>query len=138
MTGYVFVFGRGAVSWASKRQPTVALSTTEAEYMALSAAVKEGMWLRRLIEELGMEKDGPLQINVDNQSCIALAKNPEYHARTKHIDVQHHFSREKVEEGVVELSYCSTNKMVADVLTKALPKEKHVWCATKMGLHSDA
>ena len=73
-------------------------------------------------------------INVDNQSCIALAKNPEFHARSKHIDIQYHFIREKVEEGMVHLEYCPTQKMVADILTKAIPSEKHTWCAEAMGV----
>jgi hypothetical protein len=133
-TGYVFKVGVGAVSWASKRQPTVALSTTEAEYMALSAAAREAVWMQRLFMELRFDAADSITINVDNQSCISLAKNPSFHARTKHIDIRHHFVREKVESGVVDLVFCPTKEMVADVLTKALPKEQHDWCARNMGL----
>jgi hypothetical protein len=122
------------VSWASKRQPTVALSTTEAEYMALSAAAREAVWMQRLFMELRFDAADSITINVDNQSCISLAKNPSFHARTKHIDIRHHFVREKVESGVVDLVFCPTKEMVADVLTKALPKEQHDWCARNMGL----
>ena len=103
--------------------------------MALAAAVKEGIWLRQLMKDLGWKVEKAIPVLVDNQSCIALAKNPEYHARTKHIDIQHHFTREKVAEGLFDLVYCPTKEMVADAFTKPLPKEKHFWCAEKMGLH---
>ena len=136
-TGYVFSIAGGAVSWSSKKQPTVALSTTEAEYMALTQATKEGIWIRRLLEEIGIGSDllsGPTIIRTDNQGSIALAKNPIYHARTKHIDIRYHFIREKVEDGEVELSFCRTDDMTADVLTKGLSKEKHWRFSEGMGL----
>lgn len=135
ISGFCFLLGAGAVSWSSKKQTSVALSSTEAEYMALTQASKEAIWIRRLLLELG-QPDEPVLINVDNQSCMALAKNPEFHARSKHIDIQYHFIREKVEGGIVKLEFCPTQKMVADVLTKAIPSEKHTWCAEAMGVKS--
>ena len=123
--GYVFFLGQGAISWSSKRQPTIALSTTEAEYMAASQSVKEAIWFRELMADVGCVQERATMIICDNQGCIALAKNPKHHSRTKHIDVQHHFIREKVEEEVIELRYCPTQEMVADVLTKALTRDKH-------------
>ena len=123
-SAYVFKIGKGTISWASKKQETVALSTTEAEYMAMARAVCEGIWLQRLLEELG-HKIPKIIIFGDNQSSIALSKNPQYHPRTKHIDIKHHFIREKVEEGSVEIKYISTEKMVADLLTKAHGRVKH-------------
>jgi KUP system potassium uptake protein len=102
--------------------------------MALCAATKEAICLQRLLNELRASSINKININVDNQSCIALSKNPEFHARTKHIDIQHHFVREKVACGAVDLSYCPTERMVADVFTKPLPKEKHVWCMKRLGL----
>ena len=123
--GYVFFLGQGAISWSSKRQPTIALSTTEAEYMAASQSVKEAIWFRELMADVGCVQERATMIICDNQGCIALAKNPKHHSRTKHIDVQHHFIREKVEEEVIELRYCPTQEMVADVLTKALARDKH-------------
>ena len=120
-TAYVFRYGDAVVSWASKRQPTVALSTTEAEYMALTQATKEAIWLRNLMHDLQQPDQGPTTIFEDNQACIAIANNPVHHSRTKHIDVQHHFVRERISLGDVKLEYCSTDLMLADTLTKALP-----------------
>jgi hypothetical protein len=123
--GYVFFVGVGAVSWNCKRQPTIALSTMEAEYMATSQCTKEAIWLRKLMADVGLVQNGATNIMCDNQGCIALAKNPTHHSRTKHIDIQHHFIREKLESGEIGLKYCPTQDMVADVLTKALAKEQH-------------
>jgi Reverse transcriptase (RNA-dependent DNA polymerase) len=133
-TGYVFFVGVGAISWNCKRQPTIALSTTEAEYMATSQCTKEAIWLRKLLEDVGFVQEGATTIMCDNQGCIALAKNPTHHSRTKHIDVQHHFIREKLESGEINLKYCPTEDMVADVLTKALAKDRHQRLAMAMGL----
>ena len=134
ISGHCFTFGAGVVSWSSKKQSSVALSSTEAEYMALAHATKEAIWVKQLLSELWAHGSGPYVINVDNQSCIALAKNPEFHARSKHIDIQYHFIREKVEEGLVELVFCPTKLMVADVLTKPVSREKHMWCTEAMGI----
>jgi transposase InsO family protein len=133
-TGYVFFVGDGAISWNCKRQPTIALSTTEAEYMAASQCTKEAIWLRKLLEDVGFVQRGATTIMCDNQGCISLAKNPTHHSRTKHIDVQHHFIRERLENGEISLKYCPTEEMVADVLTKALAKERHQRLARAMGL----
>jgi len=133
-TGYVFFVGVGAISWNCKRQPTIALSTTEAEYMATSQCTKEAIWLRKLMADVGLVQVGATTIMCDNQGCIALAKNPTHHSRTKHIDIQHHFIREKLESGEIGLKYCPTQDMVADVLTKALAKERHQNLTRSMGL----
>jgi hypothetical protein len=135
-TGYVFFFGVGSISWNSKRQPTVALSTTEAEYMATTQAAKEAIWLRQLLADIGCMHEMTTTIMSDNQGSIALAKNPKHHSRTKHIDVQHHFIREKVDMEVIELKYCPTQFMVADVLTKALAKDRHEMLREGMGIVS--
>jgi hypothetical protein len=133
-SGYVFLLGHGVVSWSSKRQASVAVSTTEAEYMALSYAVREAVWLRRLLAELVGEATNPTTINADNESCIKLVRNPQFHARTKHIELHYHFSREKVEDGTVEVQHCSTKVMIADSLTKPVPKDKNEWCTKEMGI----
>ena len=135
-TGYVFFLHNSVVSWKSKRQPTVATSSTEAEYMALYSATQEAVWLRLLLSELGCTLETATKIYEDNQGCIALAKNPVFHARTKHIDIKYHFLREKVEEGVIELEYMPTDKMVADGLTKSLGRIKHA--SFIKGLHLKA
>jgi hypothetical protein len=133
-TGYVFMLGNGAISWNSKRQPTIALSTTEAEYMATSQGIKEAIWLRQLLEDVGFVQENATKMECDNQGCIALAKNPTHHSRTKHIDIQYHFIREKIEHEVIDLQYCPSQYMVADVLTKALPKVRHKILCKEMGL----
>jgi hypothetical protein len=136
-TWFVFMMGGGATSWSSKQQPTIALSTTEAEYMASTHATKEAIWMNKLMKELGyMKEKKAMVIRCDNQGAISLTKNPTQHARTKHIDVQHHFVRERVENGEVTFEYCSTEEMVADVLTKALPKERHYKLISMFGLET--
>jgi len=125
-TGYVYLLGSAAVSWSSKRQPTVALSSCEAEYMAATQAAKEAIWLRRFLTELGYTRPDidSVTINCDNQGAITLTKNPEFHARTKHIDIQWHYVREQVEKGAVTLRFIGTAEMVADGLTKPLGRVK--------------
>ena len=123
-SGYIFMLSGGAISWSSRKQKCVALSTAEAEYVALSSAVQECIWLRQLEAELGNAIEGPSLILEDNQSAIAMAKNPQYHGRAKHIDIRHHFVREQVALGNIELQYCSTTEMTADMLTKGLNRER--------------
>ena len=136
-SGYVFGIGSGAISWQSKRQPTVALSTCEAEYIGQTQATKEAVWLKRLLDQLNpQEHRYAVIIFCDNQGAMALAKNPQFHARTKHIDIQHHYVREQVAQGNVELEYIATDKQVADGLTKALCKDKFITFRNAIGLES--
>ena len=133
-SGFIFLLGNGAISWGSKKQACVALSTTEAEYVALSQATREAVWLQKLMCEFLQEPEASIAILVDNQSCMALAKNPVFHKRTKHIDIQHHYIREVLEEGKVTLTYCPTEEMCADFLTKELGATKHNKCCHSAGL----
>lgn len=134
-SGYVFQFGGGTVSWSSKRQSVVAKSSTEAEYMALSHAAAETVWLRRLISHFDCDFDDSTIVYADNLSAIALSKNAVYHSRTKHIiDVQFHYVRECVENGLISLEHVGTNEMVADVLTKGLARSKFRYFCEKMGV----
>jgi hypothetical protein len=134
-TGFTFLLGGGAITWKSQKQPTVALSTTEAEYMALCHSAKEAIWLKTLLRELGYQAgDTPTRIYTDNQGSMALAKNAVHHARTKHIDVRHHFIREKLEAKEITIEYCETDRMTADVLTKALARPKHHYFVENLGL----
>lgn len=121
-SGYVFRMAGGAVSWSSKKQPTVALSSTESEYMASTHSVKEAVWLTKLLRETGHVDLGTMTIYGDNQGALALARNPVFHSRTKHIDIQHHFVREQVEAGSVHLEYVPTGDNLADILTKSLAR----------------
>jgi len=123
-SGYIFMMYGGPVSWSSKRQSTVALSTCEAEYIAMTQAAKEASWLRILLTELGVSKTEAVKIFVDNQGAIALAKNPEFHTRTKHIDIQYHYVRQEVENGRIQLGFIDTDSMLADCLTKPLSRIK--------------
>jgi hypothetical protein len=132
-SGYVFLLCGGAVSWSSRKQATVAASTTEAEYMACASAVKEALWLRMLLNDLGVAV-GPVNIMADNQSAIKIMRNPVSSMRSKHIDVAHHFVRERIARKEVVVAYVSTDAMVADVMTKALPTVKHVACCNGMGM----
>ena len=121
-SGYVFQLGSGTVSWSSRKQQTVAKSSTEAEYVALSSATQEAVWLRRLMKDLGRQMDAPTTIYEDNQGAIELAKNAKFHNRTKHIDICHHFVRERVLSNEIRVIYCPSEDMVADIMTKGLPK----------------
>jgi len=123
-SGYVFTLGEGAISWYSGKQKGVSTSTTEAEYIALSYAVKEGIFLRQLLSEFeGVNCESPVLIQEDNQGALAISKNPVYYSKTKHIDVCYNFTREAVLNGQVKLKYCPTRDMIADICTKPLPHE---------------
>jgi hypothetical protein len=123
----------GAISWQSKRQPTVAVSTAEAEYMAAAAATKEALWLGKLMSDLGMPQ-AAISIFGDNQAALKLLRNPITSLRSKHIDGVHHFARERVLRGEVSFSYIRTDQQVADILTKPLSAAKHYPCAAGMGV----
>ena len=126
-TGYVFTLARAPVSWKSTLQSTVALSTTEAEYMAVTETVKKAIWLRGLLEDLGVGQKH-IKVFCDSQSAIHLAKNQVYHARTKHIDVRYHFVREIIEEGGVLVQKISTTENPADMMTKVVTAIKFKHC----------
>ena len=132
-TGYVFLMHGGAMSWSSRLQPTVAASTTEAEYMAAAGAVKEALWLRKLTADISIPVKTVL-IYGDNQGAIKLLKHPIASVRSKHIDVIYHFARERVTRGEVAFEYISTELMVADCMTKPLPVGKFTFCREGMGL----
>ena len=133
-SGNVFSFACGAVSWLSKKQATVSLSTAEAEYVALSTATQEAIWLRRLLADVGEPPEGPTEIYEDNQGAVSMAKNPVGHARTKHIDIRYHFVREGVQDGAIALKYIATDEMIADILTKPLPKHRFQKLVTELGM----
>ena len=121
-SGYVFQIQGNTVSWCSKRQACVSKSTTEAEYIALSTASQEGVWLRRLLNDISIKQDDATIIYEDNQGAIELSRNPKFHNRTKHIDVCYHYIREKVNQNLINVKYCASNDMLADVMTKGLSK----------------
>ena len=126
-TGYVFTLAGGPISWKSTLQSTVALSTTEAEYMAVTEAVKEAIWLQGMAKTLGLVQEH-INVYCDSQSAIHLAKNQVYHARTKHIDVRFHFVREIIEEGKICLQKIKTADNPADMMTKVVTTIKFEHC----------
>lgn len=119
-SGMVVKMGTGAVSWASHLQSVVTLSTTEAEYISACSAGQEIIWLRNLFTEFGYKFNVPSTLYVDNQSALAIAKNPEHHGRMKHLDLRHYWLRDVVEAGVIDMRYLPTALMPADIMTKAL------------------
>ena len=135
-TGYFFKLGfsGGAVSWQTKKQQTVALSSCEAEYQGLAAAVQEATFFRSLICQMGYHQIQATVIGENNQSCIKLATSPVMHQRSKHIDTKYHFIRKKIGDQSVQLVYTPTDRLAADLLTKSLPQvkveqhRKHMGC----------
>ena len=133
-SGYIYFLAGCPVSWSSKRQSMVALSTAEAEYIAASMATQEALWLRNLLTDLELELTGPTTIYEDNAGAIALTKNPEHHACTKHFDRKVHFVRDRVNSNEVELQYCPTRDMIADALTKATVRDTFTRLRNLMGV----
>ena len=123
-SGYIFQVGGTTKSRRSRKQSCVALSTTEAEYITLSQAAQEAIWLRQLYTDLQGEPPEPITVYEDNQAAICLSKNPQSHRRSKHIEIKYHFIREQVNKKTIELKYCQMSNMVADMLTKGLGKER--------------
>ena len=132
-SGYVFNFTGGAVSWRSRLQNCTSMSTTEAEYIAASEACKEAIWLARLVGDLGISVEVPT-LHCDSQSAIMLAKNPVFHAKTKHIAVKYHFIRDVLEDKLMELVKVHTDDNPADLLTKGLASERFAHCRALMGV----
>jgi hypothetical protein len=135
ISGTAILIDGGAISWAAKRQELVTLSTAEAEYVAATHAAKDTLWVHKLVQELTPDiLDLPSTLHCDNQSAIALATTDNYHARTKHMDLRYYFIRDLINKGVIKFCYCPTEDMVADILTKALPRWKVAALSTALGL----
>ncbi|KAK9739429.1 hypothetical protein QE152_g9006 [Popillia japonica] len=157
VTGYLFKIYDNTVSWVSRKQPTVSLSSTEAEYVSLCSATTkqptvslssteaeyvslcsattEAIWLKRLLHDLGIET-GIVNIYEDNMPCIAISKDPVYHKKVKHIDIKYHFIREQIKNKIIEPIYISTQEQIADVLTKGLSSQKFTVFRDKLGVRS--
>ena len=133
-TGYVALLTGIAISWVSKHQISVAQFSCEAEYIATLEAVKEAVWIGPFLEEFHQTRIYPIPLYCDNKGAIALAKNPENHQRTKHIDVRYHYIREKEEDGTIAIKYLPTEQMIADGFTKSLPSTQQRSFAESLGL----
>ena len=134
VSGFIFLLNGGPVSWTSKQQSCVSLSTTESEFVAACESSKEAVWLLRLIEEIEKKKRGPMSLFCDNQSAIKLVRNPEFHQRTKHIDVKYNFIREQQERGRIDVKYIATEEQMADIFTKSLPGPRFVMLRDMIGV----
>uniref|UniRef100_A0AAV1VA69 Reverse transcriptase Ty1/copia-type domain-containing protein n=1 Tax=Peronospora matthiolae TaxID=2874970 RepID=A0AAV1VA69_9STRA len=140
-SGYTFMLMGAPVSWGSKKQSSVSLSTSEAEYIALSPVIQEGKWIHRLLCEIlaAANEPGPdLVIREDNQSCIKMTKNQVNHGRAKHIDIKYHHIRDEVKRGEVQLEYCETSVMMADIMTKGLSGPRHKDLTTALGIRASS
>lgn len=134
VSGYVFVLAGGAVAWSSKKQTTVVLSTAEAEYTAAVHATKQLLWHCSLLTEVGLPTPKVWTLRTDNQAAIAIAHHPEFHPRTKHIDIAMHFLRDHVEKGTLNIIYVPTEDNVADLFTKRIPREQHQKLTASLGV----
>lgn len=124
-SGQMFFFNGGTISWSCRKQTLVTLSTTEAEFVSLSEACKEALWLRKLLIDMHQKLGSPKIIYEDNQSCLELIKEEYMSLRTKHIDTKACFVKDYVDRGFIKCVYCPTNEMIADLLTKPLSYDKH-------------
>ena len=135
-SGNLFMLYGGPVAWCSKRQKCISLSTTEAEYVAASTAAKELVWLRHLLEDIGCKQLGPTELRCDNQSAVQLVRNPQFHQRTKHIDVKYHHIRDLQERKQLEVVHVSTDVQLADILTKGLEARRFKFLCNEIGVQS--
>jgi len=135
-SGVLLLWQSAAVLWRSQVQKTIAWSTTEAEYQAAGAAARDVLWLRQLLPALGEDTSGPTIIHTDSQPALSLLKAPRLTERSKHIDIIHHFARERVLAGELHFKYVHTSENPADALTKPVPRPKLIFCRTAMGLRS--
>ncbi|MCH82412.1 gag-pol polyprotein [Trifolium medium] len=135
-TGYIFKFLNAPISWCSKKQPVVALSSCEAEYIAYAFAACQGIWLESLLKDIKIELTEPIQLLVNNKSAINLARNPITHGRSKHIETRFHFIRDQVSKRKIVLSHCPTEEQEADILTKGLKHDRFIGLRNKNGVKS--
>ena len=133
-TGLMFFFRSNLVSWQSKKQSIVTLSSCEAEYVAATAAACQGVWLARLLSEIKVEAVRSVVLNMDNKSAMSLCKNPVFHERSKHIDIKYHYIRECVENGQIQIKFVRSEEQMADLLTKALGRGKLQEQRAKIGM----
>jgi len=135
VSGFVVFLGDTLIAWKSKKQTTISLSSAEAEYRSLRRLVAELSWLSRLLHELGLSNITPIPVKCDSMVAMYIAKNPVFHERTKHIEIDCHFVRHKLMEGLIQLSFVPTQNQLADLLTKPLTGLQHHSILSKLGVH---
>ena len=136
ISGYCFSLGSAVFSWNSKKQETVTQSTAEAEFVAVTAAVNQALWLKKILLDLNLEQKESTEILVDNQAAISIFNNPVFHGKTKHFNIKLFFLREVQKDGSIILIYCKTEQQVADIFTKPLPVSKFEFLRTRLGVCS--
>ena len=134
-TGYCVFVGENLVSWKSKKQTVVALSNAESEYRAMSRTSCELLWIKHLLQELGILHEGPMDLICDNQAAMHIASNPVFHERTKHIEVDCHFVREMITQSVIQTKYLKSEDELADLFTKALTGPRVKYICNKLGAY---
>ena len=135
-SGVMFYLGPCLITWFSQKQKVVAVSSCEAEYMAGASAACQGIWLARLLADVLMQEVDQVLLKIDNQSAIALCKNPVYHDRSKHIDIKYHFIRDMVESGSVSVEHVRSGDQLADILTKPLGRIKFLEMRERIGMRA--
>lgn len=133
-SGYCTFVGGNLVSWRSKKQSVVARSSVEAEFRAVANGICEGLWVEKLLQELNFYNSPPIKLYCDNKSAIFIAHNPVIHDRTKHVEVDKHFIKEKIERGHICMTYIPTTEQLADILTKGLPKKPFDYITRKLSM----
>eukprot|EP00253_Pinus_taeda_P028499 PITA_28499 len=132
--GGAFYMGSRLVSWFSKKQSSIALSTDEAEYVAVASCYTQLLWMMQTLQEIQITCTPPISILCDNTSTISISKNPVMQSKTKHIPIKYHFLREQVLEQKVKLEYVPSKEQVADIFTKPLPRETFEYLKQKLGV----
>lgn len=136
ISGFILLLVQSPISWKFKKQPTVSKLSFEVEYHYMASASSEVVWVVRLLAELGLSSLQPVTLHCDNMSALHIAQNPVFHERTKHLEIDCHFTREKVMEGLLQLTYLPTSSHLADVFTKILPSVQFRHLLAKLGMSS--
>nr|GFB56223.1 putative ribonuclease H-like domain-containing protein [Tanacetum cinerariifolium] len=131
-SGYFSLVGGNLVTWRSKKQKVVSLSSAKAEFRGIAKGLAEALWIRKLISEIGFPPRGSTQIMCDNKAAIQISENPVQHDMTKHVEVDRHFIKEKLEAGIIELPFVKSSDQLADILTKAVGTDMFHKCLSKL------